>query len=125
MLDWKTADIGFIKGMQYTDYLGSDISPGNIFLLGEKYGILTAEAEGVVFRYYRGKTPNRQGYGFPIAGEPFDGARIFSLLRRDAKSRGVPFRFCLCDERQRKAVDGFLAVQWQSEDGDSDYIYKR
>ena len=125
MLDWKTPDLDFVKRIKNTTYPGSDLSPGNLFLLRDKYDILAAEAEGVVFRYYRGATPNRCGYGFPLAADALDGERAFSLLRRDAKSRDVPFCFCLCDERQRKHIDDFLRVEWQSNGGDSDYIYKR
>lgn len=125
MLDWKTPDLDFVRRIHNSTHQGSDLSPGNILLLRDKYDILTAEAEGAVFRYYRGRTSNRRGYGFPIAAGSFDGERIFSMLRRDAKSRGVPFGFCLCDERQRKCIDDFLRVEWQSVGGDSDYIYKR
>lgn len=46
-------------------------------------------------------------------------------MKDDAKNRGEILKFCLCDEKQRKAIDNFLKVDWESFGGDSDYIYSR
>ncbi len=87
--------------------------------------ILVAEQNGVLFRYYRGKTPHERGYGFPLGCTPAEGAGFFHLLKQDARMRGVPLEFCLLDETQLKAMGKCCSVDWDSCRGDSDYIYNQ
>ena len=129
MLKWSRPDIELICG-EAASYgrercLGSDTAPANIFLLSGKYDIKTAVEKGVLFRYYNGSKPNRRGYGFPLYNEPRDFAELFDLMRSDAKERGIPLEFCLCDERQKAVIDSACYVEWKCTDDDSDYIYKR
>ena len=63
ILDWHTPGVDLPR----YDYLGSDTSPTNIYLLSEKYNIEVAEKDGVLFRRYNGINPNRQGYGFSLS----------------------------------------------------------
>lgn len=103
---------------------GSDTSWVNVYLLRRKYELEIAVKDGVLFRYYHGKTPNRQGYGFPLAGNAFDAGKVFRMLEQDAESRGG-LKFCLCDGEQKETVSGFFGLEWASDPGDGDYIYER
>lgn len=125
MLEWHPSDTSLSILLHGAQTLGSDTSPVNLYLLRDKYDTEVALQDGVLFRYYRGDTVNRQGYGFPISVHGFDGERALALLRLDAERREIPLAFCLCDERQTKALDELCKVHWRSFDGDSDYIYKR
>ena len=127
MLNWNTPDSSIITDSAWNEdrRFGSDTAAANIILLGSKYNTKVAVFDGTLFRYYNGGKPNRSGYGFPLyRGESgFDA--IFGLLRDDAKERGVPLAFCLCDERQKAVIDTVCRVEWKCTDDDSDYIYKR
>ena len=105
--------------------MGSDTSPVNIYLLREKYNIEVAEFEGIVFRRYNGSNINRRGYGFPISPAPFDLNGALNILEEDSLERGEVLSFCLCDEKQVKAIDKFRTIDWKSFGGDGDYIYSR
>ena len=125
MLEWQLSDTSLSVLFHGAQTLGSDTSPVNLYLLRDKYNTEVASQDGVLFRYYRGDAENRRGYGFPIAARGFDGGKALALLRLDAERREIPLAFCLCDERQTKALDALCKVHWRSFDGDSDYIYKR
>ncbi len=125
MLEWHTANAEFSLLSHGSQAMGSDASSVNIFLLADTYRTQVALQDGLLYRFYRGASENRRGYGFPLGAPGSDSARILSVLRRDAAARGVPLTFCLCDERQRKVLDSLCTVRWRSFDGDSDYIYKR
>ena len=129
MINWSTPDMDFITASARIcsghRRLGSDTSLANIYLLSGKYDTKTAIAGNTVLRYYNGSKPNRRGYGFPLSGTKTDFGEIFGLLRQDAKERGVPLEFCLCDERQKTAIDAVCRVEWEFTDDDSDYIYNR
>ena len=125
MLEWQSANKALSVLFHGAQTLGSDTSTVNLYLLCDKYNTEVALADGVLFRYYRGNTENRQGYGFPIAAHGLDGEKALALLRLDAERRGIPLAFCLCDERQTKVLNELCNVRWRSFDGDSDYIYKR
>lgn len=129
MIDWKTPDTAFIKAhaeiFTGCPRFGSDASSANIFLLSRKYGTLTASANGAVLRYYNGSRPGRNGYGFPLFCGHTDLAELLGLLSEDAQTRGTELSFCLCDERQKAALDKLCSVDWKTTDDDSDYIYKR
>ena len=128
MLKWSKPDIKTLigaAGFGRDRCLGSDTTVANIFLLSGKYDIKTAVDDGVLFRYYNGSTPNRHGYGFPLYSDPRSFEFIFDTLFEDAKLRGIPLGFCLCDERQKSVIDTVCCVDWKSCDDDSDYIYKR
>lgn len=127
MLDWSTPDTAIIKNSVWNEArrFGSDTAAANIILLGPKYNTKTAVFDDVLFRYYNGVKPNRSGYGFPLFRGDSGFEAIFGLLLNDAKERGVPLAFCLCDERQKAVIDAVCKVEWKCTDDDSDYIYKR
>ena len=120
-LTWRVPGIGLPR----YGSLGSDTSPVNLFLLRDKYNIEVAESDGILFRRYNGTTPNRQGYGFPLAAARFDMEKVLRSLEDDARERGENLRFCLCDEKQKNALDKFRHLRWASFDGDCDYIFSR
>ncbi len=120
---WTSPTIEMLKDFRTLPFKGSDTSYVNIFLLRRKYKLETAVCDGVLLRFYHGKNPNRQGYGFPLSAGPFDREKIFRMLREDAKDRGG-IRFCLCDEQQRDILSEYFDIKWQSEPGDNDYIYE-
>ena len=123
-LAWTTPTIEALRGFQSLPFRGSDTSWVNLYLLRRKYKLEIAVHDGVLFRYYHGKTPNRQGYGFPLSPGEFDADKVFRLLRRDAESRGE-VRFCLCDDGQKGIVSRHFDIEWDSDRGDDDYIYER
>ena len=123
-LDWRAPTIDILKDFRSLPFRGSDTSWVNIYLLRRKYKLEIAVHDGVLFRYYHGKTPNRQGYGFPLSAKGYDTDKIFRMLRQDAETRGG-IRFCLCDDRQKMVVSDFFDLKWDSDRGDDDYIYER
>lgn len=123
-LVWTTPSVDALAAFRSLPWKGSDTSWVNVYLLRQKYRLEIAVRDGVLFRYYHGKTPNRQGYGFPLSAAEFDAVRIFRLLERDAEKRGG-LRFCLCDERQKETVSAFFGIRWNSDRGDDDYVYER
>lgn len=123
-LDWTVPDIETLKEFKSLPFRGSDTSWVNIFLLRRKYRLETAVHDGVLFRYYHGKGPNRRGYGFPLSVNPFDMEKAFDIIRNDASDReGI--RFCLCDESQKAVLSKYFDIEWHCDQGDNDYIYER
>ncbi|MBO4904345.1 MAG: DUF2156 domain-containing protein [Lachnospiraceae bacterium] len=122
-LAWTTPTIDILKDFRTLPFRGSDTSSVNIFLLRRKYKLEVAVHDGVLYRYYHGKNPNRQGYGFPLSSEGFDPDKVFQMIEKDAKDR-KGLRFCLCDEGQKEIVSGHFDIEWQTEQGDNDYIYE-
>jgi hypothetical protein len=123
-LAWTVPTLDALRDFQSLPFRGSDTSWVNIYLLRQKYRLEIAVHDGVLFRYYHGKTPNRQGYGFPLSAGELDAEKAFGMLREDAERRGGA-RFCLCDESQRKTVSDFFELEWASDRGDDDYVYER
>ena len=123
-LAWTAPTIDALKDFRSLPCKGSDTSWVNLFLLRRKYKLEIAVHDGVLFRCYHGKTPNRQGYGFPLSAGALDADKAFRLLRRDAERRGG-VRFCLCDDGQKEIVSRFFDIGWGSDPGDDDYVYER
>lgn len=122
-LVWTSPTIETLKNFRELPFKGSDTSWVNIFLLRRKYKLETAVHDGVLFRRYHGKSPNRQGYGFPLSAEKLDTEKVFSILRQDAADRdGI--KFCLCDEEQKSVLSEHFNIEWDSDPGDCDYIYE-
>ncbi len=122
-LVWSSPTIDMLKDFSSLPYRGSDTSVVNIFLLRRKYKLEVAVHEGVLYRYYHGKSRNRQGYGFPLSVKKPDYEKVFEILRDDAKERGG-ISFCLCDEDQRAVLSEHFDIDWHSERGDCDYVYE-
>lgn len=120
-LEWREPN--FIKQKKFS--LASDTSTVNLYLLRKKYNIEVAELNGIMFRRYNGANINRNGYGFPLSDKNFDLNAAIAILKADSEIRGEKLRFCLCEEFQRAEIDKIISVDWQTFDGDSDYIYKR
>ena len=123
-LVWIAPDLEVLREFRVLPWRGSDTSWVNVYLLRRKYGLEIAVKDGVLFRYYHGKAPNRQGYGYPLAGNGFDAGKVFQILERDAERRGG-IGFCLCDAGQKETVPGFFGLEWEADPGDEDYIYER
>lgn len=122
-LVWTSPTIETLRNFQTLPFKGSDTSWVNIFLLRRKYKIEIAVHDDILFRYYHGKGQNRQGYGFPLSGKILDTEKAFRILRQDAAYRGG-IKFCLCDEGQKAILSNFFDIEWQSDQGDDDYIYE-
>lgn len=123
-LVWTTPTIEILRNFQSLPFKGSDTSWVNVYILRRKYKLEIAVNDGVLFRYYHGKTPNRQGYGFPLSLGKLDADKAFQMLRQDAERRGGA-RFCLCDDSQRQTVSDFFELEWATDRGDDDYVYER
>ena len=124
-MDWHTPDNSIFEASFNRCAMGSDSALANIVLLGDKYDTEVAIQDGILFRYYKGKSANRRGYGFPLSADVIDLKNCMELLQEDAKRRGVPFEFCLCDERQKERIDKIADVAWNTTIDDDDYIYSR
>lgn len=122
-LVWTTPTIEILKNFRTLPYRGSDTSWVNIYQLRRKYKLEIAVHEGVLYRYYHGKSPNRQGYGFPLSEKGLDTEKVFRILREDAENRdGI--KFCLCDEGQKEILSEHFDIKWHYRQGDNDYIYE-
>ncbi len=128
MIEWVSPEIGIVEKYSASHTAlrctGSDTAAANIFLLKDKYDIKTA-SHGALLRHYSGNKPNRRGYGFPLYADDTDQEELFALIRDDAANRGIALEFCLCDERQKAALDSVYRIDWKCTDEDSDYIYNR
>lgn len=125
-MDWQAPGLDHIKmGPFSKDGMGSDSALANILLLSHKYDTEIAVCDGVLYRYYHGKSENRRGYGFPLSEGPLDIRSCVELLAEDAKKRNVPLEFCLCDETQKALIDSVINVEWKTTVDDNDYIYSR
>jgi len=122
-LVWTEPTIDILSDFRSLPYRGSDTSWVNLFLLRRKYKLEIAVHDGVLYRYYHGKSPNRQGYGFPLSVKEFDPEKVFKMIRQDARDR-AGIRFCLCDEGQKEVLSNHFDIKWESEQGDNDYIYE-
>ena len=120
-LDWHEPNFIAQKNFSFA----SDTSAVNLYILRKKYNIEVAESGDIFFRRYNGANINRRGYGFPLSDKNFDLNSAIEILKADSDLRGETLRFCLCNEKQRRAIDECLAVDWNSFGGDSDYIYSR
>ena len=120
-LDWHEPK--FISQRNFS--IASDTSTANLYILRKKYNTEVTELNGILFRRYNGSNLNRNGYGFPLSDKNFDLKAAIELLKADSVLRGENLRFCLCDEEQRAEIDKIISVDWNSFDGDSEYVYKR
>ena len=125
-MDWQKPDITLFRSGSFSkDGMGSDSSLANILMLADKYDTEISITDGVLYRYYNGKSENRNGYGFPLSKDPTDIRACIKLLKEDAKRRNIPLKFCLCDESQKEQIDRISKVNWDSTVDDNDYIYSR
>ena len=117
------------KAVADSGYTGSDAGFANIYLLRKKYGTLIAFQDGFLFRYYNG-VGSRRGYAFPLgAGDP---QAALALIAEDARESGRSLEFCLVDEPRAQILREYfnagaksaeVAIYFEENRGDSDYIY--
>jgi len=112
-------------------YIGSDAGFANVYLLRKKYGTLIDMHDGFLFRYYNGEG-SRRGYTFPLGtGDP---GKALELIVEDSRESGRPLEFCLVDEYRTQILREYFnakagadsaepALHFESNRGDSDYIY--
>lgn len=112
-------------------YIGSDAGFANVYLLRKKYGTLIDMHDGFLFRYYNGEG-SRRGYTFPLGtGDP---GKALELIVEDSRESGRPLEFCLVDEYRTRILREYFnakagadsaepALHFESNRGDSDYIY--
>lgn len=109
----------------------SDSALANIYLLEPKYHTQISVKNNCLIRKYNGKD-NRSGFAFPIplkdAPDDYLKNAVSDLLK--THSDKTPLRFCLCTMEQKNALDKCFAenfsaykISWDSNRGDSDYIY--
>lgn len=122
-------DLAFFKRILDSEILGSDCSITNLILLKKKYDIEICIKDGVLYRYYNGKTVNRQGYGFPVFIDKnhVTVKEAVENILLDARERNRKVKFCLCTQEQKeifeKNISEDFRIIWNSDCGDSDYIY--
>jgi hypothetical protein len=119
--------IAVTNAVAEADYMGSDASFANIYLLRKKYGTQIALQEGFLFRYYNGQG-SRRGYAFPLGTD--DPRAALTLIAQDAAESGRPLEFCLVDEPRAQILREFFGGKSAAEEilfaenrGDSDYLY--
>lgn len=109
----------------------SDSALANIYLLEPKYRTQISVKNNCLIRKYNGKD-NRSGFAFPVplknAPDDYLKNAVSDLLK--THSDKTPLRFCLCTMEQKNALDKCFAenfsaykISWDSNRGDSDYIY--
>lgn len=126
------SDFTFLRSSLSTKGLmASDSALANIFLLEPKYHTEIAVKNDTLIRKYNGKD-NRSGFAFPIplknAPDDYLKNAVSDLLKKHSDK--TPLRFCLCTMEQKNALDKCFAenfssykINWNSNRGDSDYIY--
>ena len=133
MIPFKSPEINdreaAAKAVADSGYTGSDAGFANIYLLRKKYGTQIAFQDGFLFRYYNG-VGSRRGYAFPLgAGDP---QAALALIAEDARESGRSLEFCLVDEPRAQILREYfnagaksaeVAIYFEENRGDSDYIY--
>lgn len=128
MLRWKKPEISdgeWIRNIVASeDMMGSDVSFANIFLLRDKYNIEITDYKGAFIRKYNG-TGTRCGYTFPLGKA--DCKKALLAIEKDAIERGENLQFAFLTEEQKQALEKYMPGQFvfESDEGDSDYIYLR
>ena len=102
---------------------GNDVNYANLFLLQRKHRITICFRGGFLFRRYDG--PYRQGYGFPVGSGDWNEA--LQAIEQDAQDFRRPLDFCLLTENQKTILEYYRPRQrqYQTDRGDSDYVYSR
>ena len=110
--------------VEESGYIGSDAAFANIFLLRKKYDIRVCQYKGFLIRYYSGKE-SRHGYTFPLGKGDVEKALL--AIKKDAESLERPLEFCFVTEEQKEILEKVFPgeLHFQSDRGDSDYIYDR
>lgn len=127
-MEWnrpELADGTWIRPIvEASGYIGSDASFANIYLLRDKYNTMIADYKGFLVRYYSGEG-GRRGYTFPLGKG--DVKRALSEIKRDANEHGRPLEFCFVTEEQKKVLENVFPGEfvYESDRGDSDYVYDR
>lgn len=110
-----------------------DVNAANIFFLQSQNKILEKESEGVIYRYYKGTGKNRDGWLFPsqlfLDSDPEAVEELKPYLQSLLKIDSNP-NFILLTEEQRTVLEKCVAenfphlkISFDSDEGDSDYIY--
>jgi hypothetical protein len=128
VLRWKKPEISdgeWIRNIVANeDMMGSDVSFANIFLLRDKYNIEITDYKGAFIRKYNG-IGTRCGYTFPLGKTDYK--KALSAIEKDAFERGEDLQFAFLTEEQKQALEKYMPGQFvfESNEGDSDYIYLR
>lgn len=128
MLRWKKPEISdgeWIRTIVADEkIIGSDVSFANIFLLRDKYNIEITDYKGAFIRKYNG-IGTRCGYTFPLGKIDYEKALL--AIEKDALERGEKLQFTFLTEEQKQAIEKYMPNQFffESDEGDSDYIYLR
>jgi len=128
MLRWKKPEISdgeWIRSIVAKEMVyGSDAAFANIFLLRDKYNIEIADYKGAFIRRYNGQG-TRCGYTFPLG--KCDLEKALMEIVKDSSKRGEMLQFAFLTEAQKEALEKFIPQKFvfESDDGDSDYIYLR
>lgn len=99
-----------------------DTNAANIHFLLEQSKIQQFESGEFIFNFYRGQTPNRNGWILPAH---FSKEYISQLIKQDPSPT-----FILMDDEQKNLLEDCLKdvypeanLIFSSDEGDSDYIY--
>ena len=128
MLEWlkpQISDGNIIREIvAKSGNMGSDCTFANIYLLRNKYDIEICRYRDFVIRRYNGKGA-RCGYTFPIGTG--DVGKALEKITEDAALRGESLRFAFVTEEQKQLLEELLPGQlcYESDLGDSDYVYLR
>ena len=128
MLRWKKPEISdreWIRTIVADEkIIGSDVSFANIFLLRDKYNNEITDYKGAFIRKYNG-IGTRCGYTFPLGKIDYEKALL--AIEKDSLERGEKLQFTFLTEEQKQAIEKYMPNQFffESDEGDSDYIYLR
>lgn len=126
MLVWsepQLKDREWISGcVKKSGYIGSDAAFANIYLLRHKYNTKVSFYKDFLIRYYEGKA-GRKGYTFPLGAGNID--KALEAVKLDAQENNRRLEFCFITEEQKKVLEAVYGdeLQYNRDDGDSDYIY--
>lgn len=134
---WKKVEISDLSILKsfYENYEFSscDFNPVNTILFAKKYSTSICSKNGILYRFLNSKDKTRNGFLFPVF-ENLKNDRIKESLEEiieNARLFKTEPSLVLIDENQKKIFDDFLntnpsfKIFWESDDGNSDYIYKR
>lgn len=135
---WKKleiSDFNVLKSFyENHEFSSCDFNPVNTILFAKKYSTSICSKNGILYRFLNSKDKTRNGFLFPVCKDLKNDKIKESLEEIILNAEEVfktPPSLVLIDENQKKIIDDFLQtdssfkILWESDEGNSDYIYKR
>ena len=125
------SDFSYIlQNLDRTGLKGSDIAPGNLFLLQNRYKIRLEIKDNFLIREYN-YSESIKGFAFPasfVKRASLSLEDFFQIISENQQKKEISL--CLFTEKQKNQFDDFMSekfpeykIEWHKNLADSDYLY--